>query len=120
MADVATNIDGKVTTDGARSRGQGVGSSKDGATSLDDILTLPNGSNDRTRGHVLHEAREERLGLEVSVVLGQKLLTRLNHLKGNQSVATVLKTAQNVGNKATLDAVGLDHNEGLFVGHFRM
>ena len=51
-----------------RSGGQGVGSAKHNAASLDGIEALPHHGNDGARGHVLDEAREEGLALQVSIV----------------------------------------------------
>lgn len=113
MAYIAANVNGEVTTDSARSRCQRVSSTEDSAASLDDVLALPNCSNHRARAHVLEKTREERLRLEVLIVLAEKLLRRLGHLEGNKLVATRLKTSQNLRNESSLDAVRLNHDEGL-------
>jgi hypothetical protein len=68
VADVATDIDSKVTTDGARKRGKGVGLAKKLAASLDGLLTGPDHTDNRAREHVLDQAGEERLALEVAVL----------------------------------------------------
>ena len=52
MADIAADIDSVVTTDGAGSRGQGVGSTQDGAASLDGVLALPDHGADGAAQHV--------------------------------------------------------------------
>lgn len=59
----------QVTTDSARGRRKRVGSTKKSTPLLDDVLALPDHSNDRTRSHVLDKTREEGLALEVLVVL---------------------------------------------------
>ena len=51
-----------------RSRRERVGRAEHGAASLDGIETLPDHANDGAGGHVLDEAGEEGLALEVSVV----------------------------------------------------
>ena len=88
MADVAANSKSEVATDGAlgvhtcsmrvhslhvwkrltRSGGKGVGRTEHSAASLDSIKTLPDHADDGAGGHVLDEAREEGLALEVGVV----------------------------------------------------
>lgn len=119
VAHVAADVEGEVTTDGARGRGQGVGGTEDGAASLDDVLALPNGGNNGAGEHVLEQAGEERLGLQVLVVLTEELLRGREHLEGDQLEATVLETAEDAADKATLDAVRLDHDEALLsVRHF--
>lgn len=52
MADVAADVDGKVTSDGAWGRGQGVGGSEESSALLDDVLALPDHSGDWARAHV--------------------------------------------------------------------
>lgn len=54
VADVAANVEGEVTTDGAGSGGQGVGGTQDGAASLDSVLALPDHGADGTAQHVWH------------------------------------------------------------------
>ena len=59
----------------------------------------------------LDETREERLALEVSVVLLEVLLRGVDHLGVDELVAPLLEAANNLADEATLDAVGLDHDE---------
>jgi hypothetical protein len=61
MGNVATNVNGIVTTDGARSRLKRIGSTKDGTTLLHNVLTLPNGSENGARHHVLKKTGKEGL-----------------------------------------------------------
>ena len=51
-----------------RSRREGVGRAEHDTASLHGIKALPDHGNDGARGHVLDEAGEEGLALEVSVV----------------------------------------------------
>merc|ERR1719318_1928795 len=97
MADVAPDMDGEVSPDGARKRSSGVGLTKHNTTSLHCVQTLPNHGADRAAGHVGDQTAEESLAGEVSVVL--------------------LQARDNLSNQATLDAVGLDHDEGPLSGH---
>ena len=89
----------QVTTDSARGRRKRVGSTKKSTPLLDDVLALPDHSNDRTRSHVLDKTREEGLALEVLVVLTgsanswlhcaptyllEQVLAGVHHLHGHQ------------------------------------
>lgn len=67
----------KRATDGTRTRGgrEGVGGTKHGAASLDRVETLPDHGDDGAGGHVLDEAGEEGLALEVSVVCKKSALS---------------------------------------------
>ena len=55
VADVATDIDSVVTTDGARGGVPGIGGTQNGAAGLDNVLALPDHSADRTTQHVWYE-----------------------------------------------------------------
>jgi hypothetical protein len=68
VTDVTSNFDTEVTTDGTRGRGQGVGLTQHLTTSLDGILTSPDHTDNGARGHVFKQRREERLGLQVTVL----------------------------------------------------
>jgi hypothetical protein len=52
VADVAANVDGVVTTDGARGGGEGVGGTEDGAAGLDGVTALPDHGADGAGTHV--------------------------------------------------------------------
>ena len=52
MADVASDIDGVVTTDGAWGGGQWVGGTEENAAGLDGVLALPDHGADWARVHV--------------------------------------------------------------------
>ena len=99
MADVATDVNAEVAADRARSRGEGVRGTEKGTALLDNILALPNHSDYWTRGHVLDQAGEEGLALEVLVVLTgsanswlhcaptyllEQVLAGVHHLHGHQ------------------------------------
>lgn len=89
VADVTTNVDGVLETDGTRSRVRGLGRTEDGTTGLDDITTLPDHGDHGARVHVLDQSREEGLLLEVSVVLLEVLLARGDHLEGDELRTTI-------------------------------
>lgn len=121
VADVASDVKSEVTTDGARGRGEGVGGTEKGAAGLDGVLTLPDGGNDRARHHVLEQAREEGLLLQVTVVVAEEVLAGLSHLESDELEATVLETTEDLGDESTLDTVGLNHDESLLsVRHFEI
>ena len=107
----------QVTADGARRRGERVGSTKQDTALLDDILALPHHGNDGARGHVLDQTGEEGLALEVLVVLFEVVLTSLDQLHGHKLIATVLKALNDLTNQTALDTVRLDHNVRLFARH---
>jgi hypothetical protein len=91
VADVAANSQGEVTTNGAcvyyefsscmviaiiikhtGGRLKRFGSTEHGTTSLDSIKTLPDHTDNRTRGHVGYKAREEGLVAEISVIYSSR------------------------------------------------
>ena len=133
------HMDGEVSPDGAGKGSSRVGLTKHYTTSLHCVQTLPNldvgGFKDRLRcalqfarmllyhgadraaGHVGDQTAEESLAGEVSVVLLQVLHGGLHHLHGDQLETLLLKARDNLSNQATLDAVGLDHDEGPLGGH---
>lgn len=102
VADVAADIDGKVTTDGARGGGERVGSTEELAADLDDLLALPDHGADGARAHVGDKTGEEWLVGEVRVVLLEVLLAGGHELDGDELVATLLEASDDGTNKATL------------------
>lgn len=116
VADVTADINGVVTADGARGRGEGVGGTEKNTTGLDGITALPDHGADGTAVHVVDEASEEGLVLEVGIVLLEVLLAGGDELDGSKLVAAVLEAGDDGANESTLDAVGLDSNEGLLGG----
>jgi hypothetical protein len=52
VADITADIDGKVTTDGARSGGEWVGGTEDNTAGLDDVAALPDHGGDWAGVHV--------------------------------------------------------------------
>lgn len=108
VGNVATNVNGVVTTDGTGGGLQGVGGTKNGTALLDNVLALPNGGKNGARAHVGKETGEETLGLEVLVVLAEEGLGGLGKLDGDKLEAALLKAGEDGGNEATLDTVGLE------------
>jgi len=84
VADVAADVDGEVTTDGAGGRVSGVGGTEEDASRLDHVEALPDHGDDGARREVLDESGEEGLSLEVVVVLSGELGGGLDQLEGNE------------------------------------
>jgi hypothetical protein len=64
VADVAADVKGVVTTDGAGSGGKGVGGTEDGAAGLDGVTALPDHGADGARAHIWN------VSVRVSIVKG--------------------------------------------------
>jgi len=73
VADVTAEVDGVVTADGSRFRGEGLGLPEHLASLFDDILALPAHADDGSRGEEVDESGEERLLGKISVVVGGHL-----------------------------------------------
>merc|ERR1719342_662469 len=84
VADVAPNMNGKVSPDGSREGSSRVRLSKHDTTSLHCVQTLPNHGADGAAGHVGDQSTEESLAGEVGVVLLQVFHGGLHHLHGDQ------------------------------------
>jgi len=117
VADVASNIDGVVTTDGSWGRSERVGGTEESAAGLDGITSFPDHSADWSAGHVLDESWEERLLRKILVVLLEMGSRSSHELDGSELEAASLETSDDGTNESTLDAIRLDSNEGLFGGH---
>ena len=119
VADVSTNINAEVSSDGSWGGAQWVGLSEHGSSLLDDILSLPNHGDNGSASHVLDKTWEEGLGAEVSVVLLEQLFAGLDELQGDQLVPSLLESLDDLSNESSLDTVWLDHDEGslLVSGH---
>merc|ERR1719376_90808 len=117
VTDVAPDMDGEVSPDGSGEGGSRVRLTKHNTTSLHCVQTLPNHGADRAAGHVGDKSAEESLAGEVGVVLLQVLHGGLHHLHRDQLETLLLKARDDLANQATLDPVGLDHDEGPLSGH---
>lgn len=115
MADVAAGGDGEVAADGAGLRVQGVGGTQQDTAGLDGINALPDHGDNGAAEHVLDQAGEEGLLLQVGVVALQVLLGGRDELEGHQLVAALLEAADDGADQAALDAVGLDSNEAMLL-----
>jgi len=111
MADVSTNIDAEITADSAWLGVGGLRSTEHLSTSLDRVVTFPDHGTDRPRAHVLNEASEESLLRKISIVLFHVLLAGTAELHGDKFETLLLEALDDLSNEATLDAIGLDHDE---------
>ena len=98
-----------------RFRGKRVGRPDDLASSLHDVLALPDHSAHGGGADVLNQAAEEGLAREVLVVLLSERLLDVKHLKPPQGEAPLLEARDDRADEAPLDAVGLDHYVGPLV-----
>jgi len=116
MADVASNIDGVVTTDGTWGRGERVGGTEKDTAGLDSITTFPDHGADGSASHILDESREERLLGEILIMLLEVVLASSGQLDGGELEATSLEAGDDRANESTLNSIRLNSNEGLLVG----
>lgn len=114
MANVSTHVNGKVTSDGTWSGLQWVGSTKNGSTLLDNVLTLPNGGEDWAGKHVRQQGWEEWLLSQVGVVGLQQGLSWGNELDTDELETSVLESTEDRGDQTSLDTVWLER--GLVAG----
>lgn len=80
--DVAANVNAKVAPDGASLGISGVGGTNDLAAVDDGVPALEDHGDDGAGREVVHQAGEERLLREISVVLLGELLGGLDDLRG--------------------------------------
>uniref|UniRef100_A0A1I8I891 EF-hand domain-containing protein n=1 Tax=Macrostomum lignano TaxID=282301 RepID=A0A1I8I891_9PLAT len=108
--DVAASHDAIVAADGAGQAVNRLGGAQHHAADLDHLLALPDHADHRAGQHVVDKAGEERLGLEIAIVLLKQRPAGLHHLHGNQAEAALLESLDDFANKAALDTVRLDHD----------
>lgn len=117
VADVTADFDAEITTDGTRKRVVRASLTEQLAARTNNIVTLPGHADNGAGRHVLDQAREERLGGKVGIVLFEKLLGGLCELHGNKLESLLFESLDNLTDEPTLDAIGLDHDIGAFRGH---
>lgn len=113
VADVTSDLDAEISTDGSHGAIGGHGSTEHLASLNAGILSLPNHSNDGSRSHVFDQSGEELFSLKIFVVGFHVFLAGLRQLHGNQLVSLLLEAFDNFTDKSTLDAIRLDL---IFVG----
>ena len=75
------------------------------SASLDNLSARPDHANNGAREHVGHELGEERLGLEIAIVLFEERTGRVHHLQSEELVTATLKARDDFANETALDAV---------------
>jgi len=108
VADVSSDLDAKVSTNGSWSRFQWVGGTKHLASGGDGFLALPNHADNGSTEHVVSELGEERLFNQIGVVLFEKLLAGLLCLHGGQLVSLGFESVDDVSDDSTLNSIGFD------------
>ena len=114
--DVATDIDAEVTADGAGLGVEGLGGTEHLAAGDDGVVALPDHSADGAGGGVVDETAEEALGGQIGVVLLEVGTSWGAHLHGDELEAFSLEAGDDRSNESSLDTIGLDHDEGSFLG----
>ena len=114
--DVATDVDAEVAADGARLRVEGLGGAEHLAAGGDSLVTLPDHGADGAGGGVVAQATEEGPRGEVGVVLLEVSAAWGAQLHGNELEALGLEAGDDLANESSLDTIGLDHDEGSFLG----
>jgi len=117
VADVAADINGVVTTDRARSRDEGIGSTENGAAGFNDFAALPDHCDDRSAQHVGNESRKEGLIGEIGIMFLKVYSVRRNHLDCNELKAALFKARDDWAYEPTLNTIRFDGNECLLVRH---
>lgn len=108
VADVASDLDGVVSSDGAGKRSLWVSFAKHHTAHLDDVQAFPNHGADWARVHVLDQTGEEWLGGQISVVLLEVFLAWHAELHGDELESSLLESLEDLSDKSSLDTVGLD------------
>jgi len=98
MANVPAQINSEIPTNGARSASQRVSLAKDATTSLDGVLSGEHQAHDGAAGHEGDEAGEEGFGGKVGVMLFEVGFAGRGELGGEELVAALLETGDNLAN----------------------
>lgn len=107
VGNVSANVNSIVSSDSSGSRLQGVGSTQDGSPLLDNVLSFPHSGQDGAGSHVLDETGEEGLGLQILIVLFEKVFRGSGELDGHQLESSLLESAKNGTNEVSLDSIRL-------------
>ena len=114
--DVATDVDAEITTDGAGLGVSGLGGTKHLAASGYSVVAFPDHGADGAGGSVVDETAEEALGGQIGVVLLEVGTAWGADLHGAKLESLVLEAGDDLTNESSLDAIGLDHDEGSLLG----
>lgn len=97
IKNVPRNLDGEITTNGTRGRGEGVGGTNHETGGSNDALTFPAHGDDGARGKEVDELAEEGTLLVLSIVLTSLLLGGGKHLETSELVSTLLPATHDLG-----------------------
>merc|ERR1719244_1993050 len=112
MDDVTTDLDTKISSDGARLAVSGISFPQHNSAGLDSVLTLPDHGDNRATSHVLHQTREETSSRQISIMLPKVSLARLHHPDGHQLEPLGLEPLDNLPHQTSLYPVRFDHDKG--------
>ena len=117
MDDVAADVHGEVTTDGAGLSFQGLGGTDQLAGAGDHAVAFPNHGHDGTGGDEVHQASEEgALAVDAVVALGQ-FTAGGELLEAHELEALALEAAEDLAHQTALNTIGLDGNKGALGSH---
>ena len=108
VADVSSDLDAEVSSDGSGSGFERVGGAKHLASGGNCFLSFPDHADDGAAQHVISQLGEERFLDEVGVVGFEELFAGLLGLHGGQSVSLGFESADNVTDDSALNTIGLD------------
>lgn len=77
----------------------------------DDVVTFENERDHWCRLHEFDDVREERLICDVTVVIGEKLVTEMHHFRSANFEAGILVAIDYVSAVSLGNTVGLEKNE---------
>lgn len=103
MHHIATNLNCKITPDGARLGFKWVGCPNNFASRLDDAGTFPDHADNRARKDVFNKGREERFALEVLIVLLSDISSALEEFQAKKLESFAFKAGNDLTDEATLD-----------------
>ena len=105
MANVASELEAKVSANGAGQRGSGVGLTQNHSSDLDGVGAHPDHGTDRSAGKVFAQVVVKALAGQISVVLLCLVNSGLNQLQSHKLQAASLETLDDLSDKSSLDAV---------------
>jgi hypothetical protein len=117
VADVSSNFDAEISSDGSWGRVLWVGGSQKSSSGLDDVLSFPDHGADWSRVHVLDKSWEEGFLGKILVVFLEEGFSGDEHLDTSEEVSLLFESGDDLSDQSSLDAVGLDHDESLFHGY---
>src|SRR5690606_38826261 len=115
--DLQAPVAAEIAADGAGRGRRRVGRTRERAESLDDAVAGDAHGDEVARHHELDERLVEGLALVLGVVRGEEFALGGELADVDDLVSLALDAREDLAGELTLDAVGLDEDEGLFDGH---